>query len=60
MKITGAFVYGEDQKFHEKDIYVKDGIIQDGASDDDEVIDASGCYAIPGLIDIHFITPPLD
>ncbi|MBE5845655.1 MAG: N-acetylglucosamine-6-phosphate deacetylase [Butyrivibrio sp.] len=54
MKITGAFVYGEDQKFHEKDIYVKDGIIQDGASDDDEVIDASGCYAIPGLIDIHF------
>lgn len=54
MKITGAFVYGEDQKFHEKDIYVKDGIIQDVASDDDEVIDASGCYAIPGLIDIHF------
>ncbi len=54
MKITGALVYGEDQRFHEKDIYVKDGVIVSDASDDGEVIDASGCYAIPGLVDIHF------
>ncbi len=72
MKITGALVFGEDNKFHDRDIYVKDGVITDGgsgdatglsagdtsadgrASDHEEVIDASGCYAIPGLVDIHF------
>lgn len=68
MRITGAKVYGADRKFHEKDLYVKNGIIveADGADDradavtaavassDEEVIDASGCYAIPGLVDIHF------
>ncbi len=54
MKITGASVFGEDKKFHEKDLYVKDGIIADGPTDGEEVIDATGCVAIPGLIDIHF------
>ena len=54
MKITGASVYGADKKFHEKDLYVKDGLIADGPTEGEEVIDASGCYAIPGLIDIHF------
>ena len=54
MKITGASVFGEDGRFHEKDLYVKDGLIADGATDGEEVIDATDCYAIPGLIDIHF------
>ena len=54
MKITGASVFGEDKKFHEKDLYVKDGLIADGPTDGEEVIDATGCVAIPGLIDIHF------
>jgi N-acetylglucosamine-6-phosphate deacetylase len=54
MKITGALVFGEDRKFHEKDLYVKDELITDSATDGEEVIDASGCVAIPGLIDIHF------
>ncbi len=80
MRITGALVFGEDKKFHERDIYVKDGVIIEKASDgeqapsknggqndeeasgdeaaafmdDEDVIDASGYYAIPGLIDIHF------
>lgn len=54
MKITGASVFGEDRRFHEKDLYVKDGLIADGATDGEDVIDAAGCYAIPGLIDIHF------
>ena len=68
MRITGAKVYGADRKFYEKDLYVKNGIIveADGADDradavtatvassDEEIIDASGCYAIPGLVDIHF------
>ena len=54
MKITGALVFGEDRKFHEKDLYVKDGLITDSGAEGEEVIDASGCVAIPGLIDIHF------
>lgn len=54
MRITGASVFGEDRKFHAKDLYVKDGVIADKAVEGEEVIDASGCYAIPGLIDIHF------
>ena len=71
MKITGALVFGDDHKFHEKDLYVKNSVIwdaesyaaaihekaettTDSSSNEDEVIDASGCYAIPGLIDIHF------
>ena len=54
MKITGALVFGEDSKFHEKDLYVKDELITDSGAEGEEVIDASGCVAIPGLIDIHF------
>ncbi len=54
MRITGALVFGEDNRFYEKDINIKDGIITSEASDDQQVIDASDCYAIPGLIDIHF------
>ena len=53
MKITGALVYGTDQTFVKRDIDIKDGYFtaEDAA---DEVYDASGCYAIPGLVDIHF------
>ena len=87
MKITGAKVYGADRKFHDMDLYVKDGKIagvlapeqvalEDGeknkmfakpdgegdlamdvttdATADEEILDGSGCYAIPGLVDIHF------
>ena len=54
MRITGALVFGEDNRFYEKDINIKDGIITSGAYKDQQVIDASDCYAIPGLIDIHF------
>lgn len=53
MKITGAEVYGPDRLFSKRDIYVKDGIIAD-ESDDDVVIDGTGCIAIPGFVDIHF------
>ncbi len=54
MKIIGALVYGADKKFHEQDLYLKDGLITDMATEGEEVVEASGCYAIPGLIDIHF------
>ncbi len=56
MIIKNASVYTEEGKFVEKDIYVKDGVFTDNAADadDGQVIDASGCVAIPGLTDIHF------
>ncbi|RKM60605.1 N-acetylglucosamine-6-phosphate deacetylase [Butyrivibrio sp. CB08] len=53
MKITGGEVYGVDRLFSKRDIYVKDGLIAEGC-DDGEVLDASGCYVVPGFVDIHF------
>ncbi len=42
--------------FEKKDIYFKGDTIVDGFDQavSDEVIDATGCYVIPGLVDIHF------
>lgn len=56
MIIKNAFVYTEDGIFLNKDIYIKDGLFAGNReeADDGEVIDASGCLAIPGLTDIHF------
>ena len=54
MRIKHVKVYGEDQIFSEGEIYIKDGLITEEAQADDDVIDGEGCYAIPGLIDIHF------
>ena len=55
MKIKNALVYGSDCQFHERNIVIRGGIFvgEDDASEDEE-LDASGCYALPGLIDIHF------
>lgn len=33
---------------------LSDGIRPDEAADDDTILDGGGCYAIPGLIDLHF------
>lgn len=56
MIIKNASVYTEDGIFLEKDIYIKDGYFTDNeeTADDGQVMDASGCVAIPGLTDIHF------
>ncbi len=53
MKITGGEVYGVDRLFSKRDMYIKDGLIAEGC-DDSEVLDASGCYVVPGFVDIHF------
>ena len=55
MRIKNALVYGSDSQFQERNIVIRDGVFveEDGVSTDVE-IDASGCYALPGLIDIHF------
>ena len=54
MIIKNALVYGEDFLFHKGDICIQDGLFTDITPDDHDIIDASGLYAIPGLIDIHF------
>ena len=56
MIIKNAEVYTEEGVFEKRDIYICDGRFTDQAADadDGQVIDGEGCYAIPGLTDIHF------
>lgn len=56
MIIKNASVYMEEGSFLDKDIYIEGDCFVDCAEkvSDPQVIDASGCYAIPGLTDIHF------
>lgn len=56
MIIKNASVYTEDGRFLEKDIWIEKDRFTDCEQkvSDKTVIDASGCYAIPGLTDIHF------
>lgn len=54
MIIKNASVFTEEGKFEEKDIYVADGKFVSEPVPGDEVVDAAGCFAIPGLTDIHF------
>ena len=56
MRIRNASVYTEEGKFEPKDIFIKDAFFADCDAErgEEQVIDASGCVAIPGLTDIHF------
>lgn len=60
MIIRNVKVYTEEKKFVDGDILIQDGVIVSiaeslaAATDDSEVLDGNGCYAIPGLIDLHF------
>lgn len=53
MKITGGQVFDPEHGFVERDV-CSDGGILVAESRDGESYDASGCYVIPGLTDIHF------
>lgn len=53
MIIKNVYAYTEDKYFEENTIYTKDGLFAT-ESDDEIVIDGQGCYAIPGLVDVHF------
>ena len=62
MIIKNASVFTEEGRFTKKDIYVDgerfsdgcpSGDSREGKRSDSEIIDASSCYAIPGLVDIH-------
>ncbi len=54
MIIKNAEVYTEQGIFEKKDIYIENGKFVDYVPEDGQEVDASGCYAIPGLTDIHF------
>ena len=53
MIIKNVKAYTEDKVFHEKDIHIENGLFCTQSSEP-EFIDGNGCYAIPGLIDLHF------
>lgn len=53
MTIQNALVFTEDCRFLKMDVHTKGCRIAESSSDG-IVIDALGCYLIPGLIDIHF------
>lgn len=56
MIIKNANVYTEEGKFEKQDIYTKGSLFvkTEKEADGDEVIDGEGCFAVPGLTDIHF------
>ena len=56
MIIKNASVYTENGIFLTKDIYISGDRFTECEEQvrDAQIIDASGCYAIPGLTDIHF------
>lgn len=54
MIIKNVQWYTEDRVFEEGDIIINDGLFAEEAMEGDEVIDGEGCYAIPGLVDVHF------
>ncbi len=53
MKIVNGLVFRENQGFIRETLHVQNGRFTDHPTGD-TVIDADGCYVIPGLIDIHF------
>lgn len=54
MIIKNVFVYKENQTFEAGEVVMEDGVFRETASQTGEILDGEGCYAIPGLIDIHF------
>lgn len=53
MKIQNARVFSENGTFEERDLFITGSYITQSGTQD-ELIDGRGCYAIPGLVDIHF------
>ena len=53
MRITGGQVFDLEQGFVSRDVCF-DGEKREQSSADGKTYDASGCYVIPGLTDLHF------
>lgn len=55
MIIKHVKIYTEDKKFKEGTIYIKHGVFTSPfMQEESEILDGKYCYAIPGLIDLHF------
>ncbi|MDO4804390.1 MAG: N-acetylglucosamine-6-phosphate deacetylase [Lachnospiraceae bacterium] len=57
MYIKNVKYYGKDQKFHEGGIGISGGTFAEHVTEEKPegmVYDGKGCYALPGLIDLHF------
>ena len=53
MRITGGQVFDLQEGFVQRDVCF-DGRLLSNSSADGQTYDASGCYVIPGLTDLHF------
>lgn len=53
MKIIHGLVFHEEKGFVKETLYTEQGFFALSTSED-TIVDADGCYVIPGLIDIHF------
>ena len=53
MQITGGTVFDLDRGFVERDLYT-DGAHFTASPAGGQTLDATGCYVIPGLVDVHF------
>lgn len=59
MIIKNVKVFQENKTFKDGEIVIRDGVFaEDGAAQSsgstEQVLDGEGCYAIPGMIDLHF------
>ena len=56
MIIRNAKVFADGCRFVEKDLMIRDGRSVFGSAPElgEEILDAQGAYALPGLVDIHF------
>lgn len=52
MRLTGGQVFDSRKGFVVGDVCVKDGVLANESGD--KAVDVTGCYVIPGLIDLHF------
>lgn len=55
MRIMNGSVF-DGKGFVEREVFVKDGhfVEESAIMEDNQTIDASDCYVIPGLVDVHF------
>ena len=53
MRIIGGQVFDLKNGFVERDVCT-DGALISSVSGDEQVLNADGCYVIPGLVDVHF------
>lgn len=55
MIICNGQVFSEDKRFEKKDLYIENGMIVSNINEvkNQTIVDASGCYVLPGLVDIH-------